>query len=68
MFLRGCRTILLSSSLHQRLVAIHAKDSLRRPGIAQILDFPFAVPASKALGTESLFAGQDGQILDLVPT
>lgn len=58
----------LPSSLHQRLMAFHAKDALRGPGIFEVFDLLFAVPTSKAGGAEGLVAGEDGKILDLVPT
>jgi hypothetical protein len=60
MLLGGQTTVFLPPPLHQRFVAIHAKYSLGRPGIAQVLNFLLAVPAPKALGTEGLFASQDG--------
>lgn len=47
-------------------MAAHAKDALRSPGIAQVLDLPFTVAAPKATGAEGLVAGEDGQVLDLV--
>jgi hypothetical protein len=46
----------------------HAKDALRGPRIAQVLDLAFAVPAAETTGAESLIAGQDGEIFDLVAT
>ena len=49
-------------------MAVHTKYTLRGSSIAQVFDLPFAVPASKALCAESLLAGQDGEIFDLVPT
>jgi ABC-type sulfate transport system permease component len=48
-------------------VAVHAKDAVRRPGIAQILDLPLAVPTAEAGCAECLVARQDGEVLDLVP-
>ena len=48
-------------------MAVHAEDALGGAGIAQVFDLSFAVPAAKTLGAEGLLAGQDGQILDLVP-
>lgn len=47
-------------------MAAHAKDALRRPRIAKVLDLPLAVATSKAGAAEGLVAGQDGEILDLV--
>lgn len=41
---------------------------MRRAGIAQILDLPLAVAASKAGRAEGLVARQDGQVFDLVVT
>lgn len=60
--------MLFPSSLHEGLMAIHAKDSLRCASIAKILNLLFAVPAPKALRTEGLVTRQDGQIFDLVAT
>lgn len=71
MFFSPVRTILgrfFPSSLHQRLVTFHTKDALRGPGILEVFDLLFAVPTSKAGGAERLIAGEDGKILDLVPT
>lgn len=48
-------------------MAAHAKDALRSARIAQILNFPFAVATAEAAGAEGLVAGEDGQVLDLVP-
>jgi hypothetical protein len=48
-------------------VARHAEDSLRGAGIAQILDLALAVSTPEAVGTESLVARQNSQVLDLVP-
>lgn len=70
-FFTPVRTILgrfLASSLHQRLVAFHAKDALRGPCIFEVFDLLLAVPTSKARRAERLVAGEDGKILDLVPT
>jgi hypothetical protein len=47
-------------------VTRHAEYTLRRASIAEILNLALAVPASEAVGTESLVTGQDGQVLDLV--
>lgn len=41
---------------------------MRRAGIAQVLDLPLAVAASKACRAEGLVARQDGQVFDLVVT
>lgn len=49
-------------------MAVHTEYTLRGSSIAQILDLPFAVPASEALCAESLLARQDGEVFDLVPT
>lgn len=70
-FFTPVRTILgrfFASSLHQRLVAFHAKDALRGPCILEVFDLLLAVPTSKARRAEGLVAGEDGKILDLVPT
>lgn len=58
---------LLSSSRHQRFVAPHAEDALRRPGISKVFDLALAVAAAKAGRAESLIPGQDGKVFDLVP-
>lgn len=55
-------------SLHQRLVAFHAEHSLRSPCIFEVFDLLLADPTSKARCAEGLVTGQDGKILDLVPT
>lgn len=60
--------VLLSSSLHQRFVAFHAKNPLRRPSIFQIFNLLLAVSAFEAGRTKGLVAGQDGQILNLIVT
>lgn len=49
-------------------MAAHAKYTLRCPGIAQVLNLPLTVPTPKAGRTECLVSGQDGQVLNLVPT
>jgi hypothetical protein len=59
-----CR--LLSSTGHQRIVAVHTEHALGGPCIAQVLDLLFAVPTSKAAGTVGLVTREDGQVLDLV--
>jgi hypothetical protein len=63
-----CRRFLgfLAPAGHQRLVAGHAEDALRRAGIAQVLDLALAVAAAETVGAEGLVARQDGQVLDLV--
>lgn len=48
-------------------MAVHAKDALRGAGIAQVVDFLFAVATAKAAFAKGLFAGEDGQILDFIP-
>jgi hypothetical protein len=60
------RPRLLPPPCHQRLVAGHAEDSLRRSCVSEILDLAFAVPASEARRAESLVACEDSQILDLI--
>lgn len=47
-------------------MAIHAEDTLRGAGIAQVVNLPFAVAAAKAAFAEGLLAGKDGEILDFV--
>ena len=54
------------SPLHQRFVAIHAKDALRRSRIFQVLNFLLATPTFEAIRTEGLIASKDSQVLDLV--
>ena len=48
-------------------MAGHAEDALRRARIAQVLDLPLAVATFEAVGAEGLVAGEDGQVLDLLP-
>lgn len=48
-------------------MTLHAKDTLRRPRIAQILDLLLAISAPEALGAKGLVTRQDRQILDLIP-
>ena len=45
--------------LHQRLVAVHAKDTLRRSCIFEVFDLLFAVPAFEACRTKGLISRQD---------
>jgi hypothetical protein len=59
MLFRANTAILLSSSLHQGLMAIHTKDPLRCAGVAQVLNLSLAIPTPKALSAECLLAGQD---------
>ena len=71
MFLPTVRTVLgrfLPPTLHQRLMAFHAEDPLRRPGVFEIFNLLLAVPTSKTCCAKGLIAGEDGQILDFVPT
>ena len=49
-------------------MTFHAKYALRCPGVSQVLYFLLAVPTFEAAGAECLVTGEDGQILDLVPT
>jgi hypothetical protein len=49
-------------------MAAHAEYTLRRPGIAQVLNLPLTVPTPKAGCAECLVPSQDGQILNLIPT
>ena len=47
-------------------MAAHAENALRGARIAQVLNLPLAVPASKTARAEGLIAGEDGQVFDLV--
>lgn len=47
-------------------MTVHAKDTLRGPGVTEIFNPPLAIPAFKAVGAKGLVAGQDGQVFDLV--
>lgn len=47
-------------------MAIHAKDALGCPGIAQVFNLPLAVSAFKTIGTKCLVSGENCQIFDLV--
>jgi hypothetical protein len=47
-------------------MAIHAEYALRGARISEVLDFPLAIPACEARRTESLIAGQNCKVLDLV--
>jgi hypothetical protein len=47
-------------------VAAHAKDALRCPSIAKILNLPLTVAATEACRTECLIARQDGKVLYFV--
>lgn len=58
----------LPATMHQRLVAIHAEDTLGSACIAQVIDLPFAIAATETSFAEGLLAGEDGEILDLIPT
>jgi hypothetical protein len=49
-------------------VAIHAKNSLRRACITQVLDLPLTITALEAVGTKGLVTGENGQVLNLVAT
>jgi hypothetical protein len=49
-------------------VTVHAKDTLRRPRISQILDLSLAIAALEAIRTKGLVARQDGQVFNLIPT
>ena len=59
---------LLPASSHQRLMAVHAKYSLRGTGIAEVIDLALAVATLEASGAKGLVASQDSHVLDLVPT
>ena len=47
-------------------MAVHAKDAVRRPGIAQILNLPLAVPTAEAGCAKGLVSGQDGEVFNLI--
>ena len=47
-------------------MAAHAKDSLTRARITQVLDLSLAVATPKAGGAEGLIAGEDGEVFDFV--
>jgi hypothetical protein len=47
-------------------VTVHTEDSLGGPGIAQVLDLPFAVAATETLGAESLVTCENRQIFNLI--
>lgn len=49
-------------------MARHAEDTLRRAGIAQVLDLALAIPTSKTICTKGLVTRQDGEIFNLVAT
>lgn len=46
-------------------MTFHAKYALNRSRMLQVLDLFLAVAALEAIGTESLIASQDGEILNL---
>lgn len=58
--------MLLPPPGHDGLVTAHTEDPLRCPGIAKILDLPFAVSATEARGAESLLSCEDSQFFDFV--
>lgn len=49
-------------------MTLHAKNTLRRSRIAQVLDLLLAISASEALGAKGLVTRQDRQVLDLIST
>lgn len=49
-------------------MAFHTKDALRRPGIFEVFNLLLAIPTAEAGGTKGLIAGEDGKILNFVPT
>lgn len=49
-------------------MTVHTKDALRGPSISQVFNLSLAVPTSEARGAESLVAGENGQVLNLVST
>jgi hypothetical protein len=59
---------LFPSPLHQRLMTFHAKYPLRRPGVFEILNLLLAISTSETGGTKRLVSGENGKILDFIPT
>ena len=55
-------------SLHQRLVTFHAKHSLRRPCVFQILDPLLAIATSEAVFAECSIASENSEVFNLVST
>lgn len=49
-------------------MAVHAENTLRSPGIAQVFYLPLAVAALEAIGAECLVACKDREVLNLVVT
>lgn len=49
-------------------MTFHTEYSLGSPGIFEILNFLFAIPAFEAGRAKGLVAGKYGQVLDLVAT
>lgn len=47
-------------------MAVHAKNALRGPSIAQVFDLSLAISTSEAGGAEGLVTSEDCQVLDLV--
>jgi hypothetical protein len=47
-------------------VARHAEYTLGGASIAEVFNFAFAIPASKAVCAESLVAGEDCQVFDFI--
>ena len=54
--------------LHQRFMTNHTEDSLRCPGIFEILNLLLAIPAFETGCAKGLIPREDCKILDLVPT
>lgn len=46
----------------------HAKDALRRSGVAKVLNLALAIPAFETGCTICLIPGEDSQIFDFVAT
>lgn len=47
-------------------MAAHAKDALRRLGIAEVFDLSLAISASKARSAEGLFTCKNCEVFDFV--
>lgn len=58
---------LFTTSLHQRFMTLHTKNSLRSSSVFQVLNLLLAIPTFEAGCAKSLIACEDCQILNLVP-
>jgi hypothetical protein len=47
-------------------VTVHAKNTLRSPGVTEIFNSPLAISAFKTVGAKGLVTGQDCQVFDFV--